>query len=111
MGYGDFDPLEVGNMNGLQWFYFLLFTLLIPLVFFNLLIAIISDTFDRVYSNKTSSDYREKASLILEVENMLFWRRSLRRMQYLYSIIRSDEDDTHSDDWDGKINILRKDIL
>ena len=93
MGYGDFEELGVSDMNGLQWFYFLIFTLLIPLVFFNLLIAIISDTFDRVYSNKISSDYREKASLILEVEYMIFWRRATSQWQYLYSILRMDAGD------------------
>ena len=110
MGYGDFENLDINSMTGLQWFYFLIFTLLIPLVFFNLLIAIISDTFDRVYSNKTSSDYREKASLILEVEYMIFWRRAGTQMQYLYSILRADSGDMQGSDWDGKINILRKDI-
>ena len=70
--------------------YFFVFTLLIPLVFFNLLIAIISDTFDRVYANKVASDYREKASLILEVESILLWRRRGKKMQLLKYIIRND---------------------
>ena len=93
MGFGDFGALGVDNLNALQWVYFLLFTILIPLVFFNLLIAIISDTFDRVYSSKVASDYREKASLILEVESMLRWRRKGTNMQLLYRIIRHDAGD------------------
>ena len=72
LSYGDWDT---EGFNGLQWILFTIFTLMIPLVFLNLLIAIISDTFDRVFTNKTISDYKEKASLILEMEEILICRK------------------------------------
>ena len=74
MIYGDFN--EVDNYGPVAWVFFIMATVLVPLVMMNLLIAIISDTFERVYSSKTASDYKEKTALILEVENLMFWNRN-----------------------------------
>lgn len=51
---GDMFLLMLGEINGkdsfnyLEWFFFVLFCIFIPIVMLNLLIAIIGDTFDRV---------------------------------------------------------------
>ena len=57
-----------------------------PLVLMNLLIAIISDTFDRVYSSKVASDYREKTELIHEIESIHFWNRNVEAERFLHVI-------------------------
>lgn len=41
----------------------------------NLLISIIGDTFGRVSIEQVEADARSLAELILEVENMFYWKR------------------------------------
>lgn len=89
----------------------MIFTFAIPLIFFNLLIAIISDTFDRVYDNKKASDYKEKASLILEVENLLLWNRNKKLLNFLHVIKYKSAEFLQEDSWEGKINLLRSEML
>ena len=79
--YGDFASVDDYVM--LDWVFFVLSTILVPLVMMNLLIAIISDTFGRVYQMKEVSDYKETLSLILEIEYLLFWNRDVDELKYL----------------------------
>ena len=72
--YGDFAYVD--DYGVFEWTFFVVSTLIVPLVMMNLLIAIISDSFERVYSNKLSYDFQVKCSLVLETENLLFWRRN-----------------------------------
>lgn len=49
VGLGEFDMENFGEQNnGIIWFFFLLSTFVTQLLFMNLLIAIMGDTFDRV---------------------------------------------------------------
>ena len=48
-------------------------TLLVPLVFLNLLIALISEAFAIVNENLLRSDYAELVDIILELEEFMFW--------------------------------------
>lgn len=108
VGFGVWDT---ANFTTLEWTYFFIFTILIPLVFFNLLIAIVSDTFDRVWQNKGASDYKELASLILEVENLLLWNRKVKDKGFLHVVRYKSAEFLTEDSWDGKINALKKDVI
>jgi hypothetical protein len=44
-----------------------------PLIMLNLLIAIMSDTYERVTTGMIEAEYKELNSLILEQENLMFW--------------------------------------
>jgi len=61
--YGSFD--ESGNSE-LSWTVFFFATMLNCVVMLNLLIAIVSETFAEVLSNKDENSYREKAMIIAE---------------------------------------------
>ena len=58
---------------------FLIYSLLIPIVLMNLLIAILSDAYERVQSQAKSADIKVLASLIQEVEIMLRCLRKYRK--------------------------------
>ena len=88
MSYGEFS-LQ-GGLTTLQWIYFIFFTVLIPLVFFNLLVSILGNTFDRVISEREAADYKEKALLIFEIEKMFKCSRKKKRMGYLYASVHRD---------------------
>lgn len=68
--YAGFEPGEY-LLNA--WIIFIGKAILIPIVMLNMLIAIMQDTFDRVMMTQVAADYKEKAGLILDIEQMLFW--------------------------------------
>ena len=94
----------------MQWIVFIVATIFLPLMLLNLLIAIISDTFDRVYSNRIASDYKELANLILEQENLMFWNRKERGLKYLHVIKYKGIDAFEGDEWEGRMSMLKKDL-
>ena len=57
---------------GLFFSILLLFTLIV--VMLNLLIAVVSETFEKVQENKTPSSYIGFCTLMLDIEQILWWR-------------------------------------
>ena len=84
--YGD-DPDFTGNFlvkegnvtktlnNIVIPFLFVLSTAILPLLLLNLLIAIMSDTYENVMTNIQESDNSQLNSMILHYENFYWWRR------------------------------------
>ncbi|OMJ83953.1 hypothetical protein SteCoe_15051 [Stentor coeruleus] len=67
-----------------QWFFYLLITLFNFIIMLNLLISILSDTYIRVKDMQIIADGQELASMVVEVEMMLFWRSELNDKQYVH---------------------------
>lgn len=55
LGLGDFYtiPMAFSDFKDLEWVYFILATFLTQIVFLNMLIAIMGDTFDRLTEKKS----------------------------------------------------------
>ena len=70
----------------LNWIFYLLNTVMIVIVLLPLLVSIMKDTFGTVMRTKVTQDYREKTSLCLEYESLMFWRRNKESRQYLHAI-------------------------
>lgn len=64
----------------------LLGVVLVPIVMINLLVSVIGDTFDNVQQEQYVANYKEKAELCLEVEEMMFWNRKAYDPKYLYIV-------------------------
>ena len=66
--FGDFSLDNYAthqNTNaGFNWVYFISTTLFINLVIFNMLIAVMGDTYDKVYENKDKSVLQEKLNVM-----------------------------------------------
>jgi hypothetical protein len=69
--FADFDAFE--NRDVFTILLLLFATILVPLVFLNLLIALISEAFATVVENLIRSDYSELTDIILELEEFMFW--------------------------------------
>ena len=95
---GTSDPI-------IRWIFFLILTLMVNIVVLNLLIAIISNTFDRVQSNQKAVDCKELAQMMLEVEQMMIWRRGYGTFEYL-CILNYDQMDAEEDEWEGKMRTI-----
>ena len=71
--YGDFD-IDTTTITASGWILFIISSTLMSLIMLNMLIAIMSDTYARVMSEIIPSDFNELNSMILEQEQMLFWK-------------------------------------
>ena len=104
--YGDF--IYVDNYGLFEWMFFVFSTLIVPLVMMNLLIAIISDSFERVYNSKLSFDFQVKCSLILEAENLLFWRRNKPAYKFLHMVLKRHLVDKQNEEWEGRVQSTKR---
>lgn len=68
----------------LEWLFYVLITLFNFIIMLNLLISILSDTYNRVKEQEIIADGQELASMILEVELMLFWRSDMNEKEYIH---------------------------
>ena len=102
--YGDFAVDEFGVW---EWIMFLFSSILITLVLLNLLIAIISDTYDRVQEQLLPADYMERAQLLLEVERLLIMKRDQGIPRYLFLVKQKQLEEDENFDWEGRIRSLK----
>ena len=101
---GDFDS---GDFDELQWFVFMLGASLNLIVVLNLLISIISESFDRITFESKESDTRMKLELILEIENCYFWNKGKKEFKYLYFV--EEYKGEEEIEWESRIRKLYND--
>jgi uncharacterized membrane protein len=66
-GLGDFRYDNYSNENAVPiWIIFILATIIIQLVFLNLLIAIMSESFNKIYANMERASVKETCIMILD---------------------------------------------
>ena len=81
LSLGDFHKGDFANTT--VYIIFALGSLLILIVMMNLLIAIISDSFDRVQNSMNIFDNLLKIDLILEVYKFMWWRAEYTKSLFL----------------------------
>lgn len=81
MNLGSFSTEGYSN---LLYIFFIMQTLMNPIIMFNLLVAIMSDTFSRVSSGSKIAENKELASMVLEAELILFSNRKKVDMGYIH---------------------------
>ena len=87
--YGD-DALE--TMTGSQWFIHVMFTVIVNIVALNLLISIISNTYDNVQSSLDAHHTRTKIEILLEISLfMAFFNYDNRELSYIHFIRNANE--------------------
>ena len=86
------------NPNQPQFFsiFLLLATLLNPIVTLNLLIAILTDTFEVVKENEDVADAQELIGMIVEMETLMFWKRGKNIMGFVH-VAEADSDENEDD--------------
>lgn len=117
-----------------QFVVYILSTLFLNVVTLNLLISIISDTYDRVTMTQQATDSKQKLELLLQIELMMKWNQGRKNKRpakgkssakfykeqkkqkdprFLHILSYAQDDDAVNDGgemWEGKIRILRKSI-
>ncbi|OMJ73892.1 hypothetical protein SteCoe_27308 [Stentor coeruleus] len=71
-------------------------TLLNPIISLNLLISILTGTFERVSEDEAIADGQELAGMIIEIETLMFWARNNNEKTFLH-IMEQDNIDEESD--------------
>lgn len=95
------------NLDGYQfdqWLVFVMATVLLSLIMLNLLIAIMSDTFERVMAQVEESDGLELNDLILDAESIQFRNRNKGEHTYLHWVEYKTGGDFN---WGGKTNAVK----
>lgn len=83
--FADFmDNFDIKSSIGM--FFFVLATLFLIVIMLNLLISIISDTFDRLQMDQKAIECRQRCQMIFDAELMLFWRRNSTDRKYVKCI-------------------------
>lgn len=95
--------LNLGNsniegLNELAWIFYVIVTVLNPIIMINLLISILGDTYGAVKEDVIMNDAQELISLILESELILFWRRTRTDKAFLHVCNETNPTITGSED-------------
>ena len=98
------------DYSAMFWFIFFISSIMNPIILLNLLIAIMSDTYDRVQEDQVVADCKEMAGLILQAEGMMFWKRKLRKKGHLQRCDYVRHLSSESTEWMGKIRAIKKSI-
>ena len=103
---GDFDAdefVEQWQLHGL----FNLCTFIVTVVLLNVLIAVISDTFDRLLERSESSSVKSRAQLIAEIE-IIFGPKD--PLPYTVYTVSSQMGEGETDAWNGRVGALKDKI-
>jgi hypothetical protein len=86
-------------------------TVLNPVISLNLLIAILTDTYKTVNINKVIADSQELASMILEVETLLFWKRKENHKMFIQIADHDSVEDLNDLEYDTAIEKMKRKIV
>ena len=93
-------------LNIQVWLWFLVSIIMTQIVFLNVLIAIISDTFDRVWEQRLTYILSSQADVLQDWLFVIEYDPDSLKTLYMYIITPTFQHDT--DRWDGKISQIRK---
>lgn len=80
--FGEFDDNDWKNTQGA--ILFSVSTCILTLILMNLVIAIMSDTYEKVMTGINESDNKQLNSMILQYENLLFLQRNEEESKHLF---------------------------
>lgn len=111
-GVGDFQPDDFSSNNSqtLVTVIWLLCTFLILIVFLNLLIALLSNSFDKIQESLDKSLLKEMATMMAENEVFLNRKCAFRNIKYLI-IIEKVLARNVDDEWNGRLDHINKYIV
>jgi hypothetical protein len=89
LNIGGFDT---SGYSYATYFIFFCNTLIVPIMLLNLLISIMSDTFDRVNNQLAWADAKELITMVIEAENIMFWNKNKNHKEFLHFCYKKTRD-------------------
>ena len=84
---------DISNDNGfIRWSFYIMRTMALPIIMFNMLIAIMGNTYSEVQETALAQDKMTMAQMILDIENLMVINFDKKKQEYIY--ICKYEDDT-----------------
>ena len=93
--------------------FYYLSTLFVPVVMLNALIAIMGDTYDRVSETRIERGLQQRATMLVEMENMMFFKGPSRGFgRWLHAVRRTDgsSDGAGVDEWSGRMHAMNHEM-
>lgn len=105
---GDFNTDEFSDLS--DWIWFFVVSFVNPLILLNMLIALMADTYDKVQENQDITDLREMATVILECEALMFWKKNCKGKRYFQVASYWKTCKGNGETWQGKIKEIKTEI-
>ena len=111
--FGENPPVEDLMSIQPQIYLYVSVTLLLNVMTLNLLISIISNTYERLQSVQKSTDLKQKAEMLMEVEVIMLLKRKSGKPLYLHVMRYADDAEgdgegveVNSDRWEGRLRLI-----
>ena len=104
------DGYAKNQSSRLLWIYFVLATFFTNVMFLNMLIAIMSDTFARITENKAKYALKERTELYADYIFAVKLDAGLTKYRYLYGISPLDEQGDDQSEWSGGLSVIKNQI-
>ena len=123
-----FSDFEVDDFDSGQSFFMVIITILLSVILFNMLVAIMTDSFEKVQENAIISESRERLFLITEAiavkKLVIKLCRRRKRLNPEYEVIEPErrylfvaeeagvDEDANKDnkEWEGRLQVIKKSI-
>ena len=81
-------------------------SLLISIIMLNMVISVVSDSYDRIQMSKKEEDMKSKADLLLEYSQLLrLFLSNNDEVGHIYVMRQKVDEDAASAGWEGKIKV------
>ena len=95
--------------SSLAWLIFVSATFFSQIIILNMLIAIMSDTYDRVMEMQEIAKMKLKVSILDDLSHLVEVEEKLKR--YLFAATQQNSDDVEANEWVGKIAAIKRIIV
>ena len=98
------DIGSANSENAATYLYFMMASVINVIIMLNLLISILGDSFDSFQMDALQIDCLEMAELILEIEGLMFWKKSMNEKKYMQTCQITEGEENQ--EWEGKVKMV-----
>jgi len=103
LGEFSYENFNSGFNQLLFWILFVLSTMITMVVFMNMLIAQMGDTYDECQEKREVIVYMNKLRLMHEFSNLVDLEEQFEENQYLFVVEKKQAEGMESKTWEGKL--------
>ena len=81
----------------LEWVFITMMIMIHPIIMLNLLISFLGATYDYVKEKSDIAEYQELGEIVVEVEQVMFWRRSKNFPKYFQMCIEKEKAESEAE--------------
>ena len=97
------NEFEKGSQTGLCYVFFVMATLISQVTMLNMLIAIMSDTFEHIIENKDLNSIKTKIAVMGELANNIHQDEEVDEERFLFVITPDEDEQDNIETWEGSI--------